>query len=411
VSAPNVPFPFTTPFVQAGLPSIAAVEATNWRPSTVLRQVLAALPGGGGFYLDPLRQLHAWAGAAEPHQTNPQPLTNTLATLKTFQHRVDGTQLRKRVVVEGQRTTIRQGFETPWSDNNIGGRPVGEAWMFAPPLANGEYYRARLGSMWTLVDMIHTPKAIGVNPFAAHVVRDQPATGSGLPEQICVDAYPYDRTVIPSGWIQIGEQYLRYVDAQADAQNSAHTALLVVQGTTYLGSPWSGGQVAPINAGEIATWIDYIDGFVPMPDPGWYLGGTSGFRPGAAFHKQSVETPLALLVTAGDPNTKDTNLPAIESLVQDGRYTYPGAKERADRDLALFKDPLLSADWETDDYNAQPGRPQVINLTGVDPVSATLTITSVTITFPLRTQPPRRSCTASVFKPSTLLDVLLTTPA
>jgi hypothetical protein len=102
--------------------------------------------------------------------------------------------------------------------------------------------------------------------------------------------------------------------------------------------------------------------------------------------------------------------PPLEGFVQDGRYAYAGAQARADSDLADFKDPLISLDWETDDLNAIPGRAQVVALASdTIAIDRTVTILRVEITFPLRTLPPRRRCTGGYVKPSNFLDLVVTT--
>ena len=68
-----------------------------------MRTLTAAV--GGGFYVDGLT-VHAWAGSVtEPNMPNPTPLTVGLSTLKSFRLTTDATQLRRRVLVEGRRTS------------------------------------------------------------------------------------------------------------------------------------------------------------------------------------------------------------------------------------------------------------------------------------------------------------------
>jgi len=50
-------------------------------------------------------------------------------------------------------------------------------------------------------------------------------------------------------------------------------------------------------------------------------------------------------------------------------------------------------------------------LTDPDAINALVTITSVSVSFPLRRLAPRRHCSASTVKPATLLDVVITDQA
>jgi hypothetical protein len=125
-------------------------------------------------------------------------------------------------------------------------------------------------------------------------------------------------------------------------------------------------------------------------------------------YAQPVSTPVVTLAVAEAPLGP---WPPLVGFVQDGRYSYAGAQARANEDLATFQDPLISVDWVTNDLNAIPGRAQVIALSSAavnPPINTTVTITRVEITFPLRTLPPRRSCTGGIVKPSTFMDLVVT---
>jgi hypothetical protein len=127
-AAPS-PINFTTTFVQPNMPSLTSFDVVNQRPSTVMRRLMSGVQGA--FYIDG-QDVHAWAGSlSEPNQSNPQPLTNTLETLKAFRMTQDATQLRKRVLVEGRRTNtliplpaIMTGVDAP-----IGIPLVDASWM------------------------------------------------------------------------------------------------------------------------------------------------------------------------------------------------------------------------------------------------------------------------------------------
>ena len=88
-----------------------------------------------------------------------------------------------------------------------------------------------------------------------------------------------------------------------------------------------------------------------------------------------------------------------------------GGAARAQADLDAFKEPLQAVEWVTEDPNASPGRSQVIALASdtVDPpITLTVTILSVEIRFPLSSLPPLRACSGGIVKPSSFLDVVVT---
>jgi hypothetical protein len=160
----------------------------------------------------------------------------------------------------------------------------------------------------------------------------------------------------------------------------------------------------PVAAGATVEWVDGV-----MADYPHGLTWQTPASPSGLVDAQPIDTPVVLLAEADRPLD---GWPALEGFVQDGRYSYTGAQARGEADLDAFAEPLVSADWETDDLNAAPGRQQMINLTGTSVLEGraptTLTITRVELAFPLRTQPPRRRCTGGDVKPSTFLDLVLT---
>jgi len=375
---------FHTGFVQPTMPSIPAFDVVNQRPSTVMRRLTAAV--GGAFYVDG-NELHAWAGSAsEPATTPPQPLTNDLASLKTFRVTHDATQLRKRVMVEGRRTTSliaipAHDFNTE-SDDPIG-MPLGDATMFDATLGPDYEHDVRFGTQWI---QVQSPVAgTGENPAQSRVA--QPFT-PGDPTLVCEELVPPPP---PQGWIRIGNQYAAYLAASTSA------GLLTLQ--MPLVTHIYGHLTAPMAVGDIVEWVHGVMEDYPL---GFVAGGPTVIGP------QPVDTPVVILAVA--ERARD-GWPPIDGFVQDGRYSYAGALVRANSDLDAFAEPLISAEWETDDLNAEPGRQQAIHLTGssvIDPLDVTLTITRVEISFPLRTQLPRRRCTGGDVKSSTFLDLVVT---
>ena len=151
--------------------------------------------------------------------------------------------------------------------------------------------------------------------------------------------------------------------------------------------------------------VEWLDGAMSLTMHGLTWDNPRSEGDDEWLRAHPVDTPVVTLAEA--VRTFGT-WPRLEGFVQDGRYNYAGALARANADLDAFSEPLVTADWDTDDLNAQPGRQQVINLTGASVVSTTVTITRVTVSFPLRTERPRRSCTGGDVKASTFLDVVVT---
>jgi hypothetical protein len=376
-------YTFTLGYVEADLPVCPAFVAINWRPTDVLRHLANQM--AGGFYIDPLRRLHLWANGPEPYLSDPQPLENYRSTLKAFTHTVEGSQMRKRVVVEGTSATILvdiPALPSPY----YGGIPVSTA----QPFVHTDWRRARLGSQWVEVKVTHTLQASTENPFTAHVTADKDTTEGVL----TVDAFPAFLGAVTVGWIKVGEQFIRY------EQRSGNQ--FIVNVATY---PF-GKMIAPVKTNDSVTWVDWVDEIQGLAH---YEGATLD-----SLRAAIANTPLVVLAEDRDTDVAQpwaTALPPIEALVQDGRYGYTGASTRAADDVSFFKTTAFQAQWETFDYNSRPGRLQFINLKGADPVAKQVTIQTVDVTFDLRRLAPRRRCTGATVKPATLLDVMTTSQA
>lgn len=378
---------FRVDTVQAGMPNLAAFDVINQRPSTVMRRLLTAV--AGGFYIDG-RDVHAWAGSlSEPAQTHPQPLTNTLESLKAFRVTHDATQLRKRVLVEGQRTQTLIPLLTHdvFAVNAPIGIPLDTATFFDASLGVDYQHIVRIGTQWA---QVQTPvSANGQNPFQTRLVADFTPADAELQCEALSTPPPFQ------GWIRIGNQYAAYI--------SSSTAGSVLSLRMALPEHPYGQLTVPMATGETVEWLECVMEDYPLSLAWAHPSPTSG-----VLWAQPVGTPVVTLAVADRPLD---GWPQLEGFVQDGRYSYDGALDRANADLDAFSEPLVTAEWETDDLNAEPGRQQAIHLTGasvIDPLDLTLTITRVAISFPLRTERPRRRCTGGDVKQSTFLDLVLT---
>jgi hypothetical protein len=202
----------------------------------------------------------------------------------------------------------------------------------------------------------------------------------------------------PQGWIRIGNQYAAYQGIEPAPP--AGTIQLTLASSIH---PY-GQLTVPIAVGETVEWVDCVMEDYPAP-----LGWVHPIEATTVW-AAPVDTPLVLLATATvDPYSGAW--PPLEGFVQDGRYSYAGATARAYADLTAFALPLHTAEWVTDDLHALPGRSQVIALSSDvvnPPINLTLTILRVELQFPLRTLPPRRTCTGGVVKPSTFMDLVVT---
>ena len=208
------------------------------------------------------------------------------------------------------------------------------------------------------------------------------------------------------GWIRAGNQYAFYKQFTGNP--------LTENWFIWFLNPATDGPVpyglftVPFPVGETVEWVDCVRNLYShgLTWPATFVNPAPG-DPFIRIHP--VGTPVVTLAEADRPLN---GWPPLEGFVQDGRYSYAGALARAEADLDAFAEPLVTAEWETEDLNASPGRRQDINLAGAvldtRMVPATLTITRVEISFPLRTLPPRRRCTGGDVKPSTFLDLVLT---
>lgn len=394
---PEVPTPtdFTQTFVAPNMPSLPAFDVVNQRPSTVMRRLMSAV--GGAFYIDG-KDVHAWAGSlSEPGQASPQPLTNTLASLKAFRVTHDATQLRKRVLVEGRRAATLIPYPTmyePFASNFLG-LALNDAAIFTPATGPDARYVARIGSQWIFVNDPQVVTPAGANPPQARTYA------AFTPGNTTLQFKAVSFTPPPRGWIQVAGQFSRYATVTGNPATDGWSVTLPAASFPY------GTFTVPIPIDEVVEWVNSVMSFVPH---GLLWTHPEGFATigDVALRAAPTDSPVVTLVEADRPLE---GWPPLEGFVQDGRYSYEGALGRANADLDAFSEPLVSTEWETEDLNAEPGRQQVINLTGtsvIDPLNLTVTITSVAISFPLRSQLPRRRCTGGGVKPSTFLDLVLT---
>lgn len=176
-----------------------------------------------------------------------------------------------------------------------------------------------------------------------------------------------------------------------------------ISGSTLTGIPTSG-------VGSLAATVSYGSTIIEAPR----LTGIPASGAGSLTHAIASGANIALRVIRDD-----TNAQAAVAVIEggDGIYEYPivdarlnedGAIARGDAELDSFSRELVQAAWVTTDLNAQPGRQQTIALSTTDPISTTVTITRVELTYPTQNQHPVRSCEGGTLKTPRVLDAFVT---
>lgn len=359
---------FTHNAVESGLPTIDFLPATMDRPSQALRRIADLI--GGGFRIDANRDVHFWGSSGESstrRPTPPQTLTNSLTTLKTFEHGYDASQIRTRIQTE------TKGAQTT-ADVAVGQRaiPVEDANAFDD--SGGTAIIAEYGTF--SYGGINT-ETKGTTASSSAVIGATSLAVTDLGQINGVGLYP--------GWLLVGgRQYIYYTGGSAG-------------NVTGIPSSGAGSITSAIASGEAVINVHFI----------------------ASLSSAGVSRAIASGTYVGTLNvtndtTEQTNLAAIEGgdgihehFISDRRFDEQYAAAIASGDLDAFSAAtgLPRATWETFDMNARPGTQQVINLTVTDALSVTLTITSVRVWFPLQNHPPRRSCDASTVRLASFQDI------
>jgi hypothetical protein len=395
----NVPISMAA--VAADLPGHAAFTVVNEKFSTVLRRLVTMFATGGGFYIDPLKVLHVWQGASEPNRVNPRPLTIDLPTLKGFAETIDGSQHRDAVLVEGRRTTAPLGLPAvpvPGSGPPIlTSLPVIDASIGLPPAEPGSATEVRIGSQRVYVsDFIGPWKAPADTPQTTTVTADVPFNPDPGVENNSV-TIPVASTVFMTGratpwaWVRIDDQYLR-VDNWA-------AAWIVVPRTGF------GAMVGPISANTAVSTVDSLG----------HLTTTSRYEfeyPQQAPHEESLRAQPVDADVVLTVRSTEAALSIHEHLVQDGRYTRPGATSRGQQEVADFKAYTKAIDFETEDLNAKPGRLIAYSFDVghpfLTPTTGEFMILSSDITWPVWGQVPRIRCHAAKVETPDVTETWLT---
>jgi hypothetical protein len=352
--------------VASGLPTIDYFPLTNEKPSAALRR-LVNLMGGGGFYYDPYQDVHVFPSTGETGigaPTNPQTLTNSLASLKSFTHHYDFSQVRNRVIFEGART--RSLIDVPVGTTD------------GIPIEDGSRLHAAGGTLRTGTQILaySSVSSITNNPTGSTVSSDAAAGDTVL--------HVADQTQFPAaGWAKVGDQVIRY-----------HTL-----GVSFLQDIPASGYGSLAQAIKTGTPVAAVASF---------------FLTDATTDTIAAGDELIERVTV-DNTTSQTAIAAIEGgngihehFLSDGRVTYDGAVARATQEATQFGDAILSIEYVSDDMNVVVGAQQAVNLTVTDTLSDTLTITSVDLTFAAPNRRPLRRATAAAVPLAQFADIAQT---
>lgn len=380
---------FTASSVEAGLPSIDYFPLTNERPSSALSR-LVTLMGGGGWFIDPNRDLHFFGTAGDVSAKAPTPalsLTNTRTSLKRFSHEYETTQIRTRVYTEGQDTTCP--LLVPAGATSF---PIADGIVFShgADLIRLGTQRLTTFSSWLLSPQSYLAIA-GLAGAQSSVIHTAAAAGSTTLE---VDVF--SGGLQASGWLKIGNDWVYYTSIDAVTGAGVYY-IFQIPGTGY------GSLPIDVAVGDRISVSDMIDS-IPA-------SGT-----GAILATQQPGSTVAMIEQSDDAGVQAA-LAAIEGgdgihehLRQDGRLSRAGAAARGQAELDAFADEagLVRVEWQTDDLRTMPGAPQVIAITGTGGLSTTLTITRVEMEFTVQNYKPWKTCTAETVRLADLSEAVLT---
>lgn len=378
---------FTRNNIAPDLPTIDYFPLTNESLSGAFRRL--ALLVGGGFYIDATKDVHLFGSSGEPAgraPTPPRAITNYENVITAFTHDHDGSQVRTRVTVEGQRTNV-PNIAVPAGSTTF---PVDDDLIFNPadtPTSGGGFTYTRLGRIGTQRFTYTFISELNLIPGVSYPATNTAAAAAAGATSIEIDALPPDET----GWAKVGEQVIFFLDT-----DTAPNRLIQIPPSGF------GSITAAIEANTQVTWLPFIGG---IPASG--AGSIQSTQPAG------VDVVSILQV---DETAAQTTLAAVEGgdgihdhVISDHRLSVAGAQTRALAELGAFSESLEHAEWVTYDMNAKPGRPQQIALTVTDPVSTTLTITRTELTFPMNHSRPRRHCESSTVKVAEREDLFVST--
>jgi hypothetical protein len=374
---------FTTEAIEPSLATIDEFVCTNETPTAAFTRLANLL--GGGFFVDARKIVHLWNSSGPSSNYTPSPpvtLTTSLGTLKQFTPQYDFSQARTRVIVEGfQGQTV---FAIPASADVLTyGIPLNDIWVRFNQSTDADANRARIGTLVVSYDHVAFTAGAGIldgDALAGDSSFSVVGVGGLTPG------------LDPPGWFTADNENYWYAAGPTAPYGPP-------AGTAISGVPTSGYGAIPVDlpSGTIVYQVPYlVDVTITAAITEEIPAGTSLV---VRAQKDDAAAQAAIAAIEGGDGIH-------EHIVSDGDLSYAGCLQRAEAELDLFGATLVRASWLTYDMAAVPGAEQVINWSGADTVSATLMIDTVTLTFPLGTHPPLRSCQGSTVKLATVLDAI-----
>lgn len=358
---------FSSAYVATGLATIDFFPATMARPSELLRRLANLI--GGGFRIDQDKVVHFWGPSGDAYAgTAPQTLTDSLTSLKRFSHTYNNDDQRTRALVRGKGTatsaTVASGQAVvPVDTIDIFPGIYGDEFLIP------EYGRFSWSAMVTGyagTSTVNTAAAIGATTLK---VND------------------YTAFLVAPAWVRVGGDLLIYF-------TGASATAAPVGNLTGIPASGPGSIVRAIAVNEPVA-------LVPAIQP----------STGAITRQLEAGTPVHVLIQEDDAGAQSA-VAAIEGgdgihehPIEDERFNVDGAHQAGAADLDRFANTgLITPSWLTQDMQAKVGRLQVINFTGTDALSTTVTIFRSDIEFlDRKSVRPLRTCEGGTVRTKDLI--------
>lgn len=378
---------FTADAVTPGLDTIEEFICINERPLDALKRLAVLV--GGGVRIAGDRNVHFWDVDGEDTDyanTPPEELVSGLWSLRDFSHDYDFSQVRTRVIVEGNSTQTL--IEVPAGESHL---PIEYSWMFAPTSG-----RLRIGTQDLEFLARNGVTGISGRPGAQLTVDANPGDTS-LTVADATDVFNMDPSFSPRWFVDEAGNAFR-----GEAVSTGAGGISLIPASGY------GSIQFPIPAGSAVYVVDAIYG---VGVPGAVSPGTSAFiKKGEAVVVRHVEDDSAAQAAIAALEGEGDGI--HEFVIADSDLSYVGVAELAQAQLAAFSEPLAQAHWTTEDLNTFPGSAQDININLTGGITDTVTIDRVVLTFPVHADPtdpyplPLRRCEGSTVRLEGLLDLI-----
>lgn len=357
---------FTRFNIQEGLDTIELITCVLEQPTKALRRLATMI--GGGFYIDAFRDVHFFgpAGESGPRApTAPLELNNTRSTLLAFRYREDRSQLRTRMLVDtkgGQTTTDAIATMGALALDDVSNMTIS-----ADALING-YGPVGVSLVSPIGAATDTTALVSAGATSIPVTSSAAITPASVGLPGWIKSFDSDQIIYFSG----------------------------VAGNTLTGVPASG-------PGSVREDIPMNTLVYHLPQIALSSALTTTVPSG---------TPVTPFTTVDDAAAQATQAALEggdgihEAVIQDRRFSQSMATALGDADLDAFNDAIDEVEWVTRDMNARVGTRQVVNLTGTDSYSTTVTITRVDVEYlDAMESPPIRRCAGMIVRPASLREI------